>query len=156
MTSASSTVWPPGKYRSRVRPICSSGLNALSCLCSRGQIRSVTSGASKFLPRELAYFFSIISRTSSTKSSSLVATSVADACGRFTQIFRTTIVVLCEVSTVAIVGLLGLSCLPNGYAKQVAVLKYSIRTMKQCCILVWFLGCCLSWDIQSLSSKWSR
>jgi len=55
---------------------------------SRGTMRRVTSGESKLRPRELAYFRRIISRTSSTKSSSRICTSVAEALGRLTQIFR--------------------------------------------------------------------
>lgn len=48
----------------------------------------VMSGASKVLPKEFAYLRRIISRTSSTKSSSRIWTSVADALGRLTQILR--------------------------------------------------------------------
>lgn len=51
-------------------------------------MRSVMSGASKVLPSELAYFLNIMSRTSSTKSSSLIWTRVADAPGRLTHILR--------------------------------------------------------------------
>lgn len=100
MSSASSTVCPPGKYASSVREIGSSGPSVRSppcecrCECSRGTIRNVTSGASKLRPSELAYFFSIMSLTSSTKSSSLIDTSVAEAPGLFTQIFRCSMLAL--------------------------------------------------------------
>lgn len=57
-------------------------------------MRSVRSGASNWRPRELAYLRRIISRTSSTRSSSLIVTSVAEAPGRFTQIFRVTMLPL--------------------------------------------------------------
>lgn len=50
-------------------------------------IRNITSGESKLRPSELAYFFKIISLTSSTKSSSLIMTCVADDPGLFTHIF---------------------------------------------------------------------
>lgn len=63
------------------------------------------SGASNVLPSEFAYFLRIMSRTSSTKSSSRICTSVADALGRFTQIFR------CNMA--AIFGTLGVKWLYN-------------------------------------------
>jgi hypothetical protein len=89
MINASATDCPPGKYASSVLPIGSSGPKVLSC-ASLGTILNVTSGASKFLPNEFAYFFNIISRTSSTKSSSCIVTNVAEAPGLFTQILRET------------------------------------------------------------------
>lgn len=49
------------------------------------------SGESKLRPREFEYLRSIISRTSSTRSSSLTVTRVGDAWGRLTQILRVTI-----------------------------------------------------------------
>lgn len=55
---------------------------------------NVRSGASNVLPNELAYFLKIISRTSSTRSSSRIWTSVADALGLFTQILRCNIVAI--------------------------------------------------------------
>ena len=57
-------------------------------------IDNVISGASKVLPKLLAYFLSIISRTSSTKSSSRICTRVAEAPGRLTHIFRCTIALI--------------------------------------------------------------
>jgi hypothetical protein len=51
-------------------------------------MRRVTSGASKLLPSEFAYFLRIMSRTSSTRSSSRIWTRVAEALGRLTQILR--------------------------------------------------------------------
>jgi hypothetical protein len=53
-------------------------------------ILRVTSGESKLLPRVFAYFFKIRSRTSSTRWSSSIVTSVADAPGRLTQTFLLT------------------------------------------------------------------
>jgi hypothetical protein len=50
----------------------------------------VRSGESNVRPREFAYLRKIRSRTSSTRSSSLIGTRVADAPGRFTQILRMT------------------------------------------------------------------
>jgi hypothetical protein len=69
----------------------SSGPRILSCRFSLGATLSVTSGASKFRPNVLAYFFRIMSRTSSTKSPSCIVTKVADAPGRLTHIFLLTI-----------------------------------------------------------------
>jgi hypothetical protein len=57
-------------------------------------ILNVTSGASKFLPSEFAYFFRIISRTSSTRSSSWICTRVADCWGLLTHIFLLTMFAL--------------------------------------------------------------
>lgn len=93
MTRASSTDCPPGKYASRVRAMCSSGPKLRSCRWgSRGMILRAKSGASNWRPSELAYFLKIMSRTSSTKSSSLIVTMVADPPGRLTQILRVTMV----------------------------------------------------------------
>lgn len=75
-----------------VLQISSSGPSNLSLLgpvpSALVTIRNVISGESNVFPSELAYFFKIISLTSSTKSSARICTSVADAFGRFTQIFR--------------------------------------------------------------------
>lgn len=76
-----------------VRHISSSGprIRSVRCACcpcsTLVTIRSVMSGASMLRPRLLAYFFNIISRTSSTKSSSLICTRVAEAPGRRTHTF---------------------------------------------------------------------
>lgn len=57
-------------------------------------MRRVRSGASNWRPSELAYLRRIISRTSSTRSSSFIVTSVAEAPGRLTQILRMTMLPL--------------------------------------------------------------
>jgi hypothetical protein len=57
-------------------------------------MRNVRSGASNWRPSELAYLRRINSRTSSTKSSSLMVTMVADAPGRLTQSLRVTMFAL--------------------------------------------------------------
>ena len=51
-------------------------------------MRKVMSGESNVLPNELRYFCKIISRTSSTRSSCLICTRVADWLGRLTHILR--------------------------------------------------------------------
>lgn len=48
------------------------------------------SGESKVRPRELLYFFKMTSRRSSTRSSSVTATSVGEELGRLTHILRLT------------------------------------------------------------------
>lgn len=72
--------------------MCSSGPSRRSAgvreASVRVMMRSVTSGESKLRPSELAYLRKIMSRTSSTKSSSLIITMVADAPGRLTHILR--------------------------------------------------------------------
>lgn len=92
MTSASSTVWPSGKYESIVRHICSSGPSTRSVRgwpwSPRETILNSMSGESKVLPREFAYFLKIKSRTSSTKSSSLIFTSVGEDPGLRTHTLR--------------------------------------------------------------------
>lgn len=92
MSRASFTVCPPGKYESSVVHMGSSGPSTRSwpaCwLLGRGTTLSVTSGESKLRPSEFAYFLRIMSRTSSTRSSSAIWTSVAEAPGRRTHIFR--------------------------------------------------------------------
>lgn len=75
-----------------MRPIDSSGPRVRSVgifllACSRETIFRVMSGESMDLPRELAYLCNIMSRTVSTRSSSLTVTSVAEAPGRLTHIF---------------------------------------------------------------------
>jgi len=55
--------------------------------CSREHIFKVISGESIDLPKELAYFCRMASRTVSTRSSSLTTTRVAEAPGRLTHIF---------------------------------------------------------------------
>lgn len=59
------------------------------------------SGESKLRPRELAYLRRIMSRTSSTRSSSLMVTRVGEACGRLTQILRVTMLASMGSSSVA-------------------------------------------------------
>lgn len=72
----------------------SSGPSIRSCWFPLGLMRRVRSGASNWRPRELAYLRRIISRTSSTRSSSLIVTSVAEAPGLLTQILRMTMLPL--------------------------------------------------------------
>lgn len=89
---ASSIVWPPGKWSSRVLPIGSSGPKVRSLpgtwvVGSLVKILRMMSGESIVLPRELAYLLRMASRTLSTKSSSLTSTRVAEAPGLFTHIF---------------------------------------------------------------------
>ena len=55
-------------------------------------MRKVISGASNWRPREFAYLRRMRSRTSSTRSSSLIVIMVAEANGRLTQIFLVTMV----------------------------------------------------------------
>jgi len=68
----------------------------------------------------LAYFFKIISRTSSTKSSSLICTSVADALGRLTHILRCIMLVM--------FGRPGVK-----YSKAAAVGKPVLELARCCC-----------------------
>ena len=96
MINASSTLCPPGYAASTVRHMSSSGPSTRSERAApssaREAMRKVMSGASNVLPKELAYLLRIISRTSSTRSSSRICTSVADAPGRRTHILRVMVI----------------------------------------------------------------